>query len=80
MILKCDCSPVVMNCNYVSNLFIEGAWLPKKCCKSRSELRYWTELVSQFDIRFSMSLEQGWASFSHEGPDLEKLLKPRASR
>ena len=25
-------------------------------------------------------LTQGWASFSHEGPDLEKLLKPRAAR
>ena len=25
-------------------------------------------------------LEQGWARFSHEGPDLKKLLKPRATR
>ena len=25
-------------------------------------------------------LEQGWASFSHEGPDLEELLKARAAR
>ena len=24
-------------------------------------------------------LTHGWASFSHEGPDLEKLLKPRAA-
>ena len=27
-----------------------------------------------------MTLEQGWAIISHEGPDLEKLLKPRAAR
>ena len=26
------------------------------------------------------SLEQGWANFSHEGPDFEKLLKQRAER
>ena len=30
-------------------------------------------------IQLSEGLEQGWASFSHEGPDLEKLLK-RAGR
>ena len=28
----------------------------------------------------SDSLKQGWANFSHEGPDLEKLLKPLAAR
>ena len=28
----------------------------------------------------TIGLQQGWASFSHDGPDLEKLLKPRAAR
>ena len=27
-----------------------------------------------------MRIEQGWAIISHEGPDLEKLLTPRAAR
>ena len=27
-----------------------------------------------------IGLEQGWAKFSHEGPDLEELLKSRAAR
>ena len=31
-------------------------------------------------LELPIVLEQGWASFSHEGPDLEKLLKPRAAR
>ena len=26
------------------------------------------------------TVEQRWAIISHEGPDLEKLLKPRAAR
>ena len=30
--------------------------------------------------RFYYGLSQGWANFSPEGPDLKKLLKPRAAR
>ena len=34
-------------------------------------------------VSFAIKLQdimQGWAIISHEGPDLEKLLKPRAAR
>ena len=27
-----------------------------------------------------VTVPQGWANFSHEGPDFEKLLKPQAAR
>ena len=31
-------------------------------------------------LTFCVELAQGWANFSHEGQDLEKLLKPLAGR
>ena len=40
-----------------------------------------TQKTTQSNISATpVVLKQGWASFSREGPDLEKLLKPRAAR
>ena len=40
-----------------------------------------TFILAHFFIEkgHAVTTDQGWASFSHEGPDLKKLLKSRAA-